>query len=996
VKRLFSTPASCIIIIALLLAGPASGGDRRKVIAGGDHNNPPYEFLENGKPTGFNIELMRAVAEATGMDVEFRLGPWEKVREDLVQGRIDALAGMYYSAQRNREVDFSVPHTMVSAGLFARKESPLRSFADIKGKEVIVQKGDVINDYLRENRVTSNIVAVTDPGDVLRLLASGRHDCALMPSRLQGEYLARALGLDNIKVLSMDLPQFRYCFAVRKGDNALLYRLDEGLNILKVNGKYKAIYEKWFGVYEQKDLWQTLRYYVLALTLALALALSFLIWSKTLKRRVELRTSELRENEEKFRVLAETSQAAICVYQGENHVYVNAAMTRQTGYTEQELMEMRFWEWMHEDDMELVRERGLARQRGEQVPSHYEIKCITKEGVEKWLYISAGRIEFKGKPAGIVTMFDITDRKRMEEELRQAHDDLEKRVEERTLALRNANELLLQANRDLGREVEARKAAVEVSIQSISLLKATLESTADGILVVDRAGSIIDFNERFLELWHISRDVIVSLDDDRALIYLMEQLINPDEFVAKVRELCGQLDEESLEVICFRDGRVFEWYSRPQRVDNEIVGRVWSFRDITDRKRSEEALHKANMVVEHSPVVLFRCKAAPDWPVELVSRNVIQFGYTPEEFLSGAITFSSIIHPQDLERVISEMREYAASGVEQLMQEYRIVAKGGEVRWIIDQTYSERNEAGEVTHYEGIVFDVSERKQAEEALRESEALLRRKKGLLEELNRTLEKRVQEEVAKNREKDMILIHQNRQAAMGEILEHIAHQWKQPLNILNLIMYDMEYTHSRGKLTDEQVSKTLDNVTALTENMSQTINLFRDFYKPDREKTLFSIRESIDIALSFIMPALRYDSIEVELDADPELSAIGYPKEYAQVFINIMTNARDALKEKGAENPRINIRAFADDNKAIVDITDNAGGIPEGFIDKIFDIYFTTKGSSGGTGIGLYMSKKIIERNMGGTLSVCNVEQGAQFRIALDTPMDIEVYNNSLPC
>jgi PAS domain S-box-containing protein len=868
VKRLFSSPASCIIILALLLASPALGADKLKLVVGGDHNNPPYEFLENGKPTGFNIELMRAVADATGMAVEFRLGPWDKVRRDLEQGRIDALAGMYYSAQRNMLVDFSVPHTIVSAGLFVRKESPLRSFADIKGKEVIVQKGDVINDYLRNNGVTSKIVTVMDPGDVLRLLASGRHDCALMPSRLQGEYLVKALGLNDTMVLSTELPQFSYCFAVRKGDKALLYRLDEGLNLLKVNGKYKAIYEKWFAVYDQKELWQTLRYFIWALAAIAALLAANFIWSWFLRREVRTRTAELRESEGKFRVLTETSPAAICLIQGERHVYVNAAMISLSGYTEQEFLEMNFWGFIHEEFRAMVKERGLARQRGEPVPPRYEIKIINKNGEEKWAFISAGRIEYKGAPAVIATLFDITDRKRMEDELRQAHYDLEKRVEERTLALREANELLLETNRELAREVEARKAAVEVSIQSISLLKATLESTADGILVVDRAGRIIDFNERFLELWHITRDVMVSLDDDRALTYLMKQLRNPDEFVAKVRELHGQHGEESLDVICFRDGRVFEWYSRPQRVDNEIVGRVWSFRDITERKRDEDVL------------------------------------------------------------------------------------------------------------------------------RESEARLRRKKDLLEELNSTLEKRVREEVAKNREKDMILIHQNRQAALGEILDHIAHQWKQPLNILNLIMYDMEYTHSRGKLTDEQVSKTLENVTALTENMSKTINVFRDFYKPEKEKTLFSIRESIDSALSFITPALRYDSIEVELDADPELSAIGYPNEYAQVFINIMTNARDALKEKGAENPWIKIRAFADDNKAIVDITDNAGGIPEGFIDRIFDIYFTTKGSSGGTGIGLYMSKNIIEKSMGGTLSVCNAEQGAQFRIALETPQDIEVYRNSL--
>jgi len=275
--RLFSIPASCIILLVLLLACPASGADKIKLVVGGDHDNPPYEFLENGKPVGFNIELMRAVAEATGMDVEFRLGPWGKVRRDLELGKIDALAGMYYSVERNRLVDFSVPHTMVSAGLFVRKDSPIRSLGDIKGKEVIVQKGDVIHDYLKENGLTSHIITVTDPEDELRLLASGRHDCALMPSRFQGEYLRSTLGLDNIKVLNTDLPQFRYCFAVHKGNNALLYRLDEGLNILKVNGGYREIYEKWFAVYDKKTLWQTLRYYVLALALALVLCLGFLI-----------------------------------------------------------------------------------------------------------------------------------------------------------------------------------------------------------------------------------------------------------------------------------------------------------------------------------------------------------------------------------------------------------------------------------------------------------------------------------------------------------------------------------------------------------------------------------------------------------------------------------------------------------------------------------------------------------------------------------------------
>ena len=235
----------------------------------------------------------------------------------------------------------------------------------------------------------------------------------------------------------------------------------------------------------------------------------------------------------------------------------------------------------------------------------------------------------------------------------------------------------------------------------------------------------------------------------------------------------------------------------------------------------------------------------------------------------------------------------------------------------------------------------------------------------------------------RAKDIMLIQQNRQAALGEMLDHIAHQWKQPINSISLIIQDLELTASEGELTNEHVAETVGKTMALLVHMAQTIEVFRDFYSPEKEKTAFRIKDSIDRVIGFIAPALRLHAIAVELDVDPGLVAVGYSREYSQVLLNILSNARNALVERKVEKPRIKLTAFAEDGKAVVTITDNAGGIPDMDLDRVFEPYFTTRKAAGGTGAGLYMSKSIIEKSMGGTLSAANVGGGAQFRIEIPT-------------
>ncbi len=222
-------------------------------------------------------------------------------------------------------------------------------------------------------------------------------------------------------------------------------------------------------------------------------------------------------------------------------------------------------------------------------------------------------------------------------------------------------------------------------------------------------------------------------------------------------------------------------------------------------------------------------------------------------------------------------------------------------------------------------------------------------------------------------------------MGEALEHIAHQWKQPLNTIGLIVQQLKLSRMCGELSGDYIDETVNKTMDLLNHMAQTIDVFKDFYKPEKELKTFRLKEPLDKALSFIMPTFRHQSITTDFDADPGLTITGFPKELVQVLLIILTNARDVFQEKKIKEPRLLIRAFTENNKAVVTVTDNAGGIADDAIDRIFDLYFTTKEANGGSGIGLYMAKSIIERHMNGRLSVTNVEHGAQFRIEFDNPL-----------
>jgi len=225
----------------------------------------------------------------------------------------------------------------------------------------------------------------------------------------------------------------------------------------------------------------------------------------------------------------------------------------------------------------------------------------------------------------------------------------------------------------------------------------------------------------------------------------------------------------------------------------------------------------------------------------------------------------------------------------------------------------------------------------------------------------------------------MIQQNSMAALGEMINNIAHQWRQPLHVISLIIQTVQSRYASGALTSEEMDSDIEKVMENIMHMSQTIEDFRNFFKQDKVKQEFFISEAVRITISLVSASLENHNIKVEIKTEDDATAIGYQNEYSQVLLNIISNTCDACLEHSVPNPRIFICIAQENEHSVLYIRDNCGGIPDDIITKIFDPYFTTRDPDKGTGIGLYMSKMIIEQNMNGHLTACNTAGGAEFRI-----------------
>lgn len=529
-------------------------------------------------------------------------------------------------------------------------------------------------------------------------------------------------------------------------------------------------------------------------------------------------------------------------------------------------------------------------------------------------------------------------------------------------------------------DITERKRAEEELKENEAALRTVLEAIPVGVWIIDADGFIVHGNEAGLRIWGGARYVgIDRYDEYKGWWAETGRRIEATEWAGARAILKGEKSlEEEIDIEGFDGMRKTILHSAVPLRDTarRITGAVVVNEDITERKNAEKALRESEALFRRmfDLAPIGAAVVSLDFRFLMVNEALCRItGYSAEELTSRS--FVDITHPDDVEADVAQALSLKAGEIDLYDMDKRYLRADGAVVWVHLNARLIRDVAGTGLYYLPLIEDITERKQAEIALVE-------KRHQLEELNRNLEQRIADAVSESREKDRMLMLQGRQAAMGEMIGNIAHQWRQPLNTLGLIVQELPVIYGRKELNGESLDASVRKAMGVISHMSKTIEDFRNYFKPDKEKILFNVNKAVAKALFLVEPSLKSLEIGIDITEKEQAEIWGYENEYSQVLLNILINCRDAFETSGKERQRlVTITVSIENGHSVVTVADNAGGIPEAILDRVFDPFFTTKGPDKGTGIGLYMAKTIIEKNMGGRLTARNTGDGAEFRIVV---------------
>jgi PAS domain S-box-containing protein len=611
----------------------------------------------------------------------------------------------------------------------------------------------------------------------------------------------------------------------------------------------------------------------------------------------------LRFSEERYRYLLEETEQPFVVIRNFDFIYANPAAARLLGFKEpQGLMTAGLSSVFFPEDVAAVRELHMKRMAGQAVESRYEVRFRHRRGDVIWCDVNAQVGEFDGALSVLVALNDITERKR---------------------------------------------AAAELA-RSLSILQATLESTADGVLVVDAVGKFITYNRKFVEMWQIPEAVISGGHDRDTVQHLLDLVVEPARFKAKIDALYADPEAQSFDLVELRDGRVFERFSQPQRINGRSAGRVWSFRDVTERRRAEQAIRASEE--------RFRglVQASPDYILMLDREGAVTFinrtadGTPPEQAL-GRCALSWV--REEYHEAVRECFDYVFSGKQTAEFEFESVGE----RWYLARMTPVEQGDGELQAMV-IVTDITERRRGEEQQAKLELQLRQAQKM--------------------------------EAIGTLAGGIAHDFN---NILYAIQGYAELV--LDTLPEGSVARADQReVIVASKRASDLVKQILAFSRQSKHEQTPTAVATIVREVLKLMRASLPTTIEINPVIETRHAVVlADPTQLHQVLMNLCTNAGQAMPDGGTltiglRNELLTPGQAAEaarppGNFVVLRISDTGCGITAENLERIFDPFFTTKEIGEGTGLGLSTVHGIVTA-MGGDISVTSeVGRGTTFEVWL---------------
>ncbi|WP_294965098.1 PAS domain-containing sensor histidine kinase [Sulfurimonas sp.] len=485
----------------------------------------------------------------------------------------------------------------------------------------------------------------------------------------------------------------------------------------------------------------------------------------------------------------------------------------------------------------------------------------------------------------------------------------------------------------------------------------------DGLWDIDFKTKKIYFSDKWLEMSGYQREEVLTFSDWFNLIH-NEDKSNVEKLFDKI---FNKVDDTLIcEYRLQTKNNGFKWVlARGKAFCNEsgdLDRMLMMSMDIDKNKRMKKELLDIELLVEDGNIVIFKLVNDEKLSVKYISESIKTFGFTKQHFENKELDFMDLIYEEDVNKVKVAINAALKNDLENFTILCRILNAANEIRWISSRVILIKNHSGEVSHFYGYINDITKIKVSQEELK---------------------LKVEEELSKNRQKDRILIQQSKLASMGEMLGNIAHQWRQPLNNVSLIIQFLRDNYKNENVSREKLDKFMAKANTHIEYMSETIDDFRNFYKPSKTKNEFSVKECIESLLFMVKNQYDEENINIEFNYE-DIVISNYENELKQSILNILNNAKDALvvkKESLNFDAKIIINLRLEEKKVKIEILNNSDNIKDYIIDRIFEPYFTTKFETQGTGIGLYMTKSIIETNMKGKIEVENIKDGVSFLITL---------------